>query len=141
MNSQPKGLDKSRPEKGYAASRQRSTGQRNFQADPTRRRQQPTVSRGKEGGSGGGGGKFGAEAERVGHGRSGDIFGLSREDEETIDGWPRWLVENVPRHVLDRLVPKSADSYEKIDKVMIILMPGSKQGNQLHLGNDFGGFR
>ncbi|KAK6792329.1 hypothetical protein RDI58_011410 [Solanum bulbocastanum] len=41
----------------------------------------------------------------------------THEEEELIDGWPKWLVDNIPREVLAGLVPKSADSYEKIDKV------------------------
>ncbi|MED6188478.1 hypothetical protein PIB30_086348 [Stylosanthes scabra] len=36
---------------------------------------------------------------------------------EFVDGWPKWLVDNIPRHVLDSLVPKSADSYIKLGKV------------------------
>lgn len=39
------------------------------------------------------------------------------EEEELIDGWPKWLVDNIPREALAGLVPKSADSYDKIDKV------------------------
>uniref|UniRef100_A0A6V7PAM2 [RNA-polymerase]-subunit kinase n=1 Tax=Ananas comosus var. bracteatus TaxID=296719 RepID=A0A6V7PAM2_ANACO len=39
------------------------------------------------------------------------------EAEEMVDGWPRWLLENIPREVLSGLVPRSADSYDKIDKV------------------------
>lgn len=38
-------------------------------------------------------------------------------DDELVDGWPRWLVNNIPKDVLACLVPKSADSYVKIDKV------------------------
>ncbi|XP_016475992.1 putative serine/threonine-protein kinase At1g54610 [Nicotiana tabacum] len=38
-------------------------------------------------------------------------------EEELIDGWPKWLVDNIPREALAGLVPKSADSYDKIDKV------------------------
>ncbi|ONK70332.1 uncharacterized protein A4U43_C05F32640 [Asparagus officinalis] len=38
-------------------------------------------------------------------------------EDDLVDGWPRWLVNNVPRGVLDGLVPKSADSYEMIGKV------------------------
>ncbi|XP_028557210.1 probable serine/threonine-protein kinase At1g54610 isoform X2 [Dendrobium catenatum] len=37
--------------------------------------------------------------------------------DELVDGWPRWLVNNIPKDVLAGLVPKSADSYVKIDKV------------------------
>lgn len=38
-------------------------------------------------------------------------------DNEMVDGWPRWLVDNVPTQVLSGLVPKSAESYKMIDKV------------------------
>ncbi|XP_022963422.1 probable serine/threonine-protein kinase At1g54610 [Cucurbita moschata] len=37
--------------------------------------------------------------------------------EELVDGWPKWLVENVPREALAGLVPKGADSYDKLAKV------------------------
>ncbi|KAG1359065.1 putative serine/threonine-protein kinase [Cocos nucifera] len=37
--------------------------------------------------------------------------------DELVDGWPRWLTDNIPREVLAELVPKSADSYDKLDKV------------------------
>lgn len=40
--------------------------------------------------------------------------------DELVDGWPRWLVDNIPSKVLAGLVPKSADSYEKLAKVIII---------------------
>ncbi|XP_057772923.1 probable serine/threonine-protein kinase At1g54610 [Salvia miltiorrhiza] len=39
------------------------------------------------------------------------------EDDELVGGWPKWLVDNIPSHVLKNIVPKSADSYTKIDKV------------------------
>ncbi|KAK8916549.1 putative serine/threonine-protein kinase [Platanthera zijinensis] len=42
---------------------------------------------------------------------------ISPGEDELVDGWPRWLVNNIPRDVLAGLVPKSADSYIKIDKV------------------------
>ncbi|CAL5209360.1 unnamed protein product [Lathyrus oleraceus] len=38
-------------------------------------------------------------------------------EDELVDGWPKWLVDNVPSHGLDGLVPKSAESYKMIDKV------------------------
>ncbi|RDY05784.1 putative serine/threonine-protein kinase, partial [Mucuna pruriens] len=38
-------------------------------------------------------------------------------EDEMVDGWPRWLVDNVPTHVLAGLVPRSAESYKMIDKV------------------------
>ncbi|KAL7230400.1 hypothetical protein ACSBR2_008814 [Camellia fascicularis] len=38
-------------------------------------------------------------------------------EDELVDGWPKWLVDNVPKNVLDALVPKTADSYDKLAKV------------------------
>ncbi|XP_075483244.1 cyclin-dependent kinase A-1-like [Primulina tabacum] len=37
--------------------------------------------------------------------------------DEFVGGWPRWLVENVPKDALAGLVPKTADSYDKLAKV------------------------
>ncbi|TKY60377.1 serine/threonine-protein kinase [Spatholobus suberectus] len=36
---------------------------------------------------------------------------------EFVDGWPKWLVDNIPQNILASLVPKSADSYDKLGKV------------------------
>ncbi|CAL0300679.1 unnamed protein product [Lupinus luteus] len=41
----------------------------------------------------------------------------NENENEMVDGWPRWLVDNVPTHVLAALVPKSAESFKMIDKV------------------------
>ena len=42
--------------------------------------------------------------------------------DELVDGWPKWLVENINPDVFSGLVPKSADSYEKLVKVSITMM-------------------
>ncbi|KAL0326016.1 UNVERIFIED_CONTAM: putative serine/threonine-protein kinase [Sesamum radiatum] len=39
------------------------------------------------------------------------------EEDELVEGWPKWLTDNIPRDVLRNIVPKSADSYVKIDKI------------------------
>lgn len=39
--------------------------------------------------------------------------------EELVDGWPKWLLENIPREALEGLVPKGADSYDKLAKVIV----------------------
>ncbi|TKY73886.1 serine/threonine-protein kinase [Spatholobus suberectus] len=36
---------------------------------------------------------------------------------EFVDGWPKWLVDNIPANVLANIVPKSADSYVKLAKI------------------------
>lgn len=38
-------------------------------------------------------------------------------EDDMVDGWPRWFVDNVPTQALAGLVPKSAESYKMIDKV------------------------
>ncbi|XP_066376570.1 probable serine/threonine-protein kinase At1g54610 [Miscanthus floridulus] len=40
-----------------------------------------------------------------------------RRDDKLVDGWPMWLLDNVPREALQGIVPKSADAYDKIEKV------------------------
>ncbi|CAN1342902.1 Probable serine/threonine-protein kinase At1g54610, partial [Linum perenne] len=37
--------------------------------------------------------------------------------DDYIDGWPKRLIDNIPKDVLDGLVPKSADSYDKLAKI------------------------
>ncbi|XP_057774931.1 probable serine/threonine-protein kinase At1g54610 [Salvia miltiorrhiza] len=39
------------------------------------------------------------------------------ETTATVDGWPRWLIENVKEDALAGFIPKSADSYDKLAKV------------------------
>ncbi|KAK9272049.1 hypothetical protein L1049_002418 [Liquidambar formosana] len=37
--------------------------------------------------------------------------------DELVNGWPKWLIDNIRGDALDGLVPKSADSYDKLAKV------------------------
>ncbi|KAL8133105.1 hypothetical protein AgCh_008532 [Apium graveolens] len=37
--------------------------------------------------------------------------------DELVDGWPKWLVDNMPSEVLATFVPKSVDSFDKIAKI------------------------
>lgn len=76
----------------------------------------------------------GNEEDRVMHGRpssggetkgvtkdNGERNGYVRETKvEIVDGWPKWLIDNIPREVLKDIIPKSSDSYIKIDKVVLI---------------------
>nr|CAB3468824.1 unnamed protein product [Digitaria exilis] len=41
----------------------------------------------------------------------------ARREDELVDGWPTWLLDNVPREALEGIVPRSADAYDKIEKV------------------------
>ncbi|KAK4774787.1 hypothetical protein SAY86_009722 [Trapa natans] len=110
-SSQPKGLlEKTEGENGRAAAaaatdmdRQRPTDHRNPQADTTARQGAPTKR---------------DEGECKGGSSGNVVFGMRPPaDEDTVDGWPMWLVKNVPRRVLEGLVPKSAESYHKINKI------------------------
>ncbi|XP_058219654.1 probable serine/threonine-protein kinase At1g54610 [Rhododendron vialii] len=38
-------------------------------------------------------------------------------EEQLVDGWPKWLTDNIPRDVLAGIVARSADSYDKLYKV------------------------
>ncbi|PON52267.1 Serine/threonine protein kinase [Trema orientale] len=37
--------------------------------------------------------------------------------DELVNGWPKWLVDNISQEVLAGLVPRSADSYDKLAKI------------------------
>ncbi|XP_048134376.1 probable serine/threonine-protein kinase At1g54610 [Rhodamnia argentea] len=37
--------------------------------------------------------------------------------DDLVDGWPKWLLDNVNKDALAGLVPKTADSYDKLAKV------------------------
>lgn len=39
-------------------------------------------------------------------------------DDQRVDGWPKWLTDNIPTDALAGLTPRSAETYEKIDKVI-----------------------
>lgn len=43
------------------------------------------------------------------------------EADEYVDGWPKWLVENVPKEALHGLAKRTADSYDKVAKVISVL--------------------
>ncbi|CAI0396362.1 unnamed protein product [Linum tenue] len=66
-----------------------------------------------EGGGGSGGSEGGGGGGRMDPIRGMDPFGV----EETVDGWPKWLADNVPKEVLAGVVRKSAEDYVKLDKV------------------------
>lgn len=81
-------------------------------------------------GSNGSGGGGGGGTSSSGGGRGGSDGGgvirrssvLAKVDDadELVDGWPKWLTDNVPKDALDGLVPKSADAYDKLDKVITL---------------------
>lgn len=76
----------------------------------------------KEGsGGGGGGGAVAVPRPRFDPPRT-EASRRGGAVDEMVDGWPKWFTDNVPPEVLVGLVPKSADSYDKIAKVIIIII-------------------
>lgn len=55
------------------------------------------------------------------------------EGDELVDGWPKWLVDNIPKEVLVGLVPKTADSYDKLAKVSFSTPPRLIQDSNLRV--------
>eukprot|EP00268_Persea_americana_P013435 TRINITY_DN15900_c0_g1_i12.p1 TRINITY_DN15900_c0_g1~~TRINITY_DN15900_c0_g1_i12.p1 ORF type:complete len:595 (-),score=116.95 TRINITY_DN15900_c0_g1_i12:378-2162(-) len=55
--------------------------------------------------------------ERRGDGKVSRPASVKSGGDEVADGWPRWLTDNIPREALAGLVPKSAESYHKLDKI------------------------
>ncbi|KAM1030304.1 hypothetical protein TB1_033515 [Malus domestica] len=134
-NSTPGGLEKLKLDNGYVANgplngHRRSTGQ--FHRDPFKPRQQRGEARisNVEPGSGGSSNEKAAAAVAdewgaLNGGSEGEkddgshkvSHKVSVDDEEFVDGWPKWLTDNISREILAGLVPKSADSFDKLDKV------------------------
>ncbi|CAK7346743.1 unnamed protein product [Dovyalis caffra] len=107
----PGGLEKLKMESGYKgkgdiAGHRRSTGQR--YSGSLYNPEQPTKKY-NEGRAGGGEDRKLNEADR-------DRF-VEFGGEEVVDGWPKWLTDNIPREVLAGLAPKSAENYDKLAKV------------------------
>ncbi|PON52653.1 GPCR kinase [Parasponia andersonii] len=125
MESPPRRLEKLKMENGYVGKGgivgpRRSTGQRYPERELGRqRRPRPGISNvvelGSINGNGGGGGRLiGSDEGEINGGNVSRRFSM---EEELADGWPKWLLDNVPKKVLTGLVPKSAESYDKLDKV------------------------
>ncbi|KAK2979901.1 hypothetical protein RJ640_020143 [Escallonia rubra] len=142
MDSPPRGLEKLKLENGYVKGEyngaRRSTGQRPLPKDTGRiLKPEPRNSSSNYGSSGrksGGsrGGQDGKlvtrEAERGSGGPGGGGGGNVSQritlakpagEEELVDGWPKWLTDNIPKEALAGLVPRSAESYDKLDKVSL----------------------
>ncbi|RVW48931.1 putative serine/threonine-protein kinase [Vitis vinifera] len=118
MNSPPRGLEKLKMDNGYVskAAGRRSTGQRYPDKDSGR------VLRPESGsnkvlfvsGDGGGEEKSINKEEKRDDGGS-EVSHV--KGKEIVDGWPNWLTDNIPKKALAGLVPRSAESFEKLDKI------------------------
>lgn len=104
-------LEKMKLQNGYMNGQaRRSTGTRKFRQDPAEL---------KRNGHGNGVVRERVVGERESVSKDGgdQKFPEKVEEVELVDGWPKWLTDNIPREILKDLVPKSSDSYIKIDKV------------------------
>ncbi|KAJ0790615.1 putative protein-serine/threonine kinase CMGC-CDK-CRK7-CDK9 family [Helianthus annuus] len=123
------GLHKLKMENGYVRGSRKSTsgGRSSGSSGGSGRKEKAVSGREMEGtrrSNGSGGGTGGSSS---GGGRGGSDSGVARrsssvpvrsdELDELVDGWPKWLTDNVPKHALDGLVPKSAEAYDKLDKI------------------------
>ncbi|KAF3445475.1 hypothetical protein FNV43_RR10651 [Rhamnella rubrinervis] len=126
MNSPPKGLDKLKMDSGYVGRSdfvgpRRSTGQKYPQRETSRKYRPETMMYGNFEFDGGNGKVEGDEKLLVGKEEEKDGENVAKRlsigEEELVGGWPKWLTDNIPRHVLAGLVPKSAESYDKLAKV------------------------
>ncbi|KDP36567.1 hypothetical protein JCGZ_08334 [Jatropha curcas] len=131
-NSPSKGLQRLKMENGYVgnggfAARRRSTGQR-YSGRGKLNNSEPPPPRNYNGGGllgrGDTGGTGGDSKLSYGNGEKDCIDVVRRNDKvfvvdgvQVVDGWPKWLTDNVPEEVLAGLVPKSAENYDKIDKI------------------------
>ncbi|PSS31696.1 Serine/threonine-protein kinase [Actinidia chinensis var. chinensis] len=127
-NSPPRGLQKLKMENGYVKAKypdaRRSTGQRYAGVPKPEARNSSAGNSGRLVGGGGKDGNLITREAKKDSGGSGDGNILKRMaslnlggEEELVDGWPKWLTDNIPKDVLAGIVPRSAESYEKLDKV------------------------
>ncbi|KAK6125751.1 hypothetical protein DH2020_040506 [Rehmannia glutinosa] len=114
--SPERALEKLKFENGYVK------GENAGRYNSSRQQHQRVAANTGGGGARGGGGerKISRESERGMNGGGNVPMRILAEKiaaDELVDGWPKWLVDNVPPDGLAGLVPKSADSYDKLAKV------------------------
>nr|TKR78672.1 hypothetical protein D5086_0000279880 [Populus alba] len=125
MYSPPQSLEKLKQENGYVKGENRGR--------PIGQREAGKLSRQELE-------KNGREKLVEGEGLKNDVGNVSQRlslkkavGDELVDGWPKWLVDNFPSEVLAGLVPKSADSYNKLaksDLTRIVSRPGERLAEQ-----------
>lgn len=125
----PRGLDKLKVDHGYVTyakggGEERPDGSNASAKETVKPVRLNAEVKADSGGGGGGKGVVSRETDRGGNGGGGGnvpgglLMKQTGGDDDIVNGWPKWLVENVPPDVLDGLVPKSADSYDKLSKVI-----------------------
>ncbi|KAL2339424.1 hypothetical protein Fmac_007364 [Flemingia macrophylla] len=129
--SSPRSDERPKQQVRREGSRTRSSkdvGER-VKRDSQKQRVSVHAKRGAENASGGGGGKekpvarkekikvVEDDAREKNTSKVRDVREKKMAKYESVGGWPKWLVDNIPTNVLANLVPKTADSYEKLAKI------------------------
>lgn len=121
-----RGLDRFKMENGYVpssdfVSHRRSTGQRPQPRENGEPRRHKVVDSGVDNDE-----RQGLAVAVGGKGKRESVVHHSKKkqlnncfDDEMVDGWPKWLVQNIPIQALAGLPPRSAESYKMIDKVFL----------------------
>ncbi|KAI3689303.1 hypothetical protein L2E82_47257 [Cichorium intybus] len=132
MDTPHQGLHKLKMENGYVrGSRKSLSGSRNLSSSGgsssggSRKEMMVNGKERKEAGTSRSTGSTGTSSSggRRGSSEGGPVMRKSSlspnldDSDELVDGWPKWLTDNVPKGALDGLIPKSADAYDKLDKV------------------------
>ncbi|XWS15294.1 hypothetical protein CRYUN_Cryun35bG0083600 [Craigia yunnanensis] len=126
MNSPPRGLENLKMENGYIGKggfvgHRRSTGQ--SYSEPGRvYRPQPAKELNGFGNADGAVAGGGTEVNFNGKEKQRSNETVEKRNvlvvgDEMVDGWPKWLIDNIPKEVFAGLAPKSAESYDKLDKI------------------------
>ncbi|WCJ31712.1 Cyclin-dependent kinase C-2 C [Euphorbia peplus] len=113
-------LSRASPKRAY-----NTNGQNKLGADPATKlfrqdggNKRVVVVNGDNGGGGGGVADHRVINVRENGGNVSQRIGVKKiAADELVDGWPKWLVDNIPPQVLAGLLPKSADSYDKLAKI------------------------
>ncbi|KAL9668426.1 hypothetical protein QQ045_002807 [Rhodiola kirilowii] len=118
MNSPPWGLEKLKLETGYVGKKDLLTGRRSTgQSTSNDRVSDVKLNDGLKSGES----RFASDEslkEVVYEDTTMKVKGdEDAGEDEILDGWPKWLTDNIPAKVLSRLVPKSAETYDMISKI------------------------
>ncbi|XVF29843.1 hypothetical protein REPUB_Repub16aG0005700 [Reevesia pubescens] len=131
LNSPPRGLEKLKMKNGYMRKGgfmgpRRSTGQRYSEPVPDRVYRPEPPPKNKLNGFGGADGAVAGKQGNLINGKEKERSNIETIEkrnvlvvggDEKVDGWPKWLIDNIPKEALAGLVPKSAESYDKLDKI------------------------
>ncbi|KAF8404459.1 hypothetical protein HHK36_009344 [Tetracentron sinense] len=121
VDSPPPGLVKMKLQNEYVVKGGgvRPMGQKQLFRKEVNEKNMEVLAGGGGVGGGGEGKMITREEEKGGVGNVSQMISLARQvgGDELVNGWPKWLTDNIPVEALVGLVPRSADSYDKLDKI------------------------